>query len=287
MDNQRSDEWFESRIGRITGSRIGAILEVNPWQSRADVMRAMVREYHKAPSEFEGNIATNWGNNHEDEAILDFELETGLIVDKTGFHKYENWAGASPDGLIGDDAILEVKCPYGLRNDENPQFKPLSDQPHYYAQTQWEMMCSKRSKAYFRQWTTHGTKLEQVDIDHGYLETAVYFAKIFRQEYIRELDNPEHLEPLRKEVNTNRSKMLIDEYDQLKDAIYMAQERQKEVLDELIDIGGGVNCEIWGRKLTQVNRKGSVSYAKAVKDLLPDADLTPYTGKDSSYWKLS
>ena len=285
MHEQRSPEWFAQRKGRVTGSRVGAILGLNPWQTREDVMRAMVREYHKAPSEFEGNIATGYGNAHEDEAILDFELETGLTVEETGFHIYEDWAGASPDGLIQEDAILEVKCPYGLRN--GGEFKSAKDQQHYFAQIQWEMMCTGRSKAYFFQWSRHGHKLEVIDKDNEFLREACGVARQFYAEYLSELDNPEHLEPLRKEVNTDAVKLLLDEYDQLKDAMELAKERQKEVLGELVAAAQDNNALMWGRKLTKVEKQGAISYARAIKDLCPDADLSKYRGKKSEYWKLS
>ena len=61
---QRTPEWFEQRKGRITGSRVGAILGMSPWQKPADVLRAMVREYHGASTEFTGNPATDHGNNN-------------------------------------------------------------------------------------------------------------------------------------------------------------------------------------------------------------------------------
>lgn len=285
MEQQRSKEWFTKRKGRVTGSRVGAILGLNPWQTREDVMRAMVREYHGAPSEFEGNVATEYGTAHEEEAILDFELLTGRDVVETGFHVYEDWAGASPDGLIGDDAILEVKCPYGLRN--GGEFKPAYDQPHYGAQMQWEMMCTGRSKAYFYQWSRHGLKLEIIDRDDDFLREVCGAARQFYAEYLSEIDNPEHLEPLRKEINTSDVRLLLDEYDQLKDAISMAQERQKEVLAELVKASNDSNSLLWGRKLTKVQKEGSISYAKAIKDLCPDADLEGYRGRGSEYWKLT
>ena len=77
MIEQRSEEWFKQRIGKITGSRVGAILGLSPFQKASDVMRAMVREYHGAESEFKGNSATMYGVANEDAAIFDFELETG------------------------------------------------------------------------------------------------------------------------------------------------------------------------------------------------------------------
>ena len=52
------------------------------------------------------------------------------------------------------------------------------------------------------------------------------------------------------------------------------------------ELSKGQNSIIHGRKLTQVKRDGSISYAKAIKDLLPDADLTKYKGQPTTFWKL-
>lgn len=81
--------------------------------------------------------------------------------------------------------------------------------------------------------------------------------------------------------------MWLDEYDQLSEAIDNATERKKEVLQELIALSGDKNALIWGRKLTKVEKEGAISYAKAIKDLAPDVDLSKYKGKPSTSWRLS
>ena len=108
---QRSKEWFKAREGRITGSSVGAILGYSPFMSPDDVMRRMVREYHGAESEFKGNAATEWGTLNEPGACVEYEMETGSTVELCGFYKYEHWLGASPDGLIGSNGLVEFKCP--------------------------------------------------------------------------------------------------------------------------------------------------------------------------------
>jgi len=55
---QRSPQWFKAREGRVTGSSVGAILGLSPFMAPDDVMRRMVREYHGAEAEFQGNSAT-------------------------------------------------------------------------------------------------------------------------------------------------------------------------------------------------------------------------------------
>ncbi len=113
---QRSAEWFEARKGRVTASMVGAILGHSPHMTRKDAMRSMVRSALGVESEFQGNIATQHGNYHEEGAIFDYTLETKIEVQKSGFIPHEDWAGCSPDGLIGFSGVeggLEVKCHSG------------------------------------------------------------------------------------------------------------------------------------------------------------------------------
>ena len=140
---QRSEEWFAARKGRVTASMVGAILGVSPNLSRAGAMRRMVRDAHGAEPEFTGNIATQYGENNEAGAIAEYQMETGRTVNPVGFVTREDWAGCSPDGLIGDDGGLEVKCPFGKRKEGD--LKPLDDQPHYYAQVQFSLWVTGRA----------------------------------------------------------------------------------------------------------------------------------------------
>lgn len=281
---QRSPEWFAARRGRVTGSIAGAILGVAPYMTREQAMRAMVRSYHGADTEFTGNIATEYGTNNEANAIAQFEMESGLDVQEVGFFTYEDWLGASPDGLCSDGQGLEVKCPFGLRN--GGEFKTAKEQPHYYAQMQLEMLCAGWKGMWFYQWSPHGSSTEFVEYDQAWFDDNLPVLRQFYAEYLSELDNPEHLEPLRVELNTQETKRLVDEYDQLSEAIGNAKERQSEVLDALVEASRGKNALLWGKKLTKVTRAGSVSYAKAIKDIAPDADLEKYRGKPSEYWKF-
>ncbi len=260
-------------------------MHLNPWQTREDVLRAMVREYHGAPSEFNGNIATRYGTENEPMALMHYERVTGTVTDKAYFVPYEDWLGASPDALANDDGLVELKCPYSRRSDTD--FKPIADQPHYAAQVQVQMFVTGRDWCDFFQYSPKGHKLERIERDDDWLATNIPALRQFHAEYLSELDNPAHLEPLRKEVNTQHTKLLLEEYDSLKDAIALAQERQKEVLAELVDRAGNKNSTIWGRKLTKVEKAGSVAYARVVKDHCAGVDLEPYRGAKSEYWKLT
>lgn len=284
---QRSPEWRSQRVGKLTGSNIGAALGINPWKTPDDLIRQMVREYHGAESEFVGNTATAWGTAHESLALLDYEMETGNTVQECGFfvHPEFDWLGASPDGMIGNLGLIEIKCPYGLRNVKKPKFKSLADQPHYYAQVQMEMACTGLMSCHFYQWSPSGSQFELVYFNPQWFDANLPKLEAFYKRFLSELDNPAHLEEKHKEINTQQAKLLLDEYQDLTDSIDQATERKKEVFEELVKLAKGRNALIWGRKLTQVERKGAVDY-KAIPQL-KGVDLEQYRKKPTSYWRLS
>ena len=286
---QRSEAWFDARKGRVTGSAAGAILGVDPNRTRDDVLRDMVRQHHGLPREFQGNIATQYGIVHEAEALQDFEMVTGAEVFRASFcvHDVQDWLGASPDGFVGDDAVLEIKCPFGLRDKKDPVFKTAAEQPHYYAQMQVQMYVTDRTLCYFWQWSQHGNRLETVEYDAAWLAENLPKLRAFYDEYLAAIENPgDHLEDKRKLVDTPRALQMIAEYDDLTHAIEVAEARKKELLAEIVRMSGEQNAVFGGRKLTKVEKQGSISYAQAIKVLAPGANLEPWRGKPSSYWTL-
>lgn len=287
MIEQRSAEWFEARKGKLTGSNIGAAIGVNPWKTPDDLIRQMVREYHGAESEFQGNIATEYGQLHEPLAQMNYQTLTGNFVEECGFfvHPDHPWLGASPDGLIDSDGVLEVKCPFGLRNKTDPEFKTLAEQPHYKSQVMVELACTGRSFCHFYQWTPNGESLEVVNYDAAWWSEYLPVLEEFYARYLSELDNPEHLEEKFKEINTLGDMSMIEEYDELSATIDDATARKKEILDSLITMAKDRNAIIHGRKLTKVDRKGSVNYA-AIPEL-KGVDLEQHRKAPSQYWRFS
>jgi putative phage-type endonuclease len=286
---QRSPEWHEARKGRVTASLVGAILGLSPHMSRADAMRVMVREALGAEREFTGNIATDYGTNNEAGALIDYRIETGLDVQEVGFIPFDDWAGCSPDGLIGDNAGLEIKCPFGLRKEPAPvPFKSLAEQPHYEAQVQFSMFVTGRDAWHFFQWAPNGTTLETVEFSASWADDNIPRLRQFHAEYLHELvNNPaEYLAPRRVEIDTPEAHKMIAEWDELKEQIANAQERQRDLLDAIVSMAGGKGASFAGRKLTLVEREGAVAYAKVVKEHLPKLDLSKYKGKASRFWRL-
>lgn len=294
---QRSTEWQEQRKLRITGSRLGAILGLSPWQKPKDVLREMVRQYHGAESEFVGGPHIDHGVNNEQRALLCFMRESGLNVEECGFFAYGDFMGASPDGLTSDGGILELKVPYSLR--KGGEFKPLSEQPHYAAQVQMEMIATGRNHGYFAQYIApHGDPLapdyvpeqiniERAELDPLFLDSNLTKINEFYRLLLSELDNPEHLEELRTQIDTDRSWFILSEIDRLRAIQKESAEAEKELLNELVKMADGKDAEVHGRKLTLVKRQGSISYSKAIKELLPDADLEKWRGKPSESWRIT
>ena len=93
--------------------------------------------------------AVQWGNETEPFARSAFEAETGLIVTECGFidHPTIKNAGCSPDGLIGDDAIVEIKCPNTATHIEYLKSNVVPST--YRKQVIWQLACTKRRRVYF------------------------------------------------------------------------------------------------------------------------------------------
>jgi len=286
---QGSDEWKALRVGRVTASRIGSIMGWSPYQTRADVLREMVRQHFGAEPEFTGNIATEYGQKHEPLARHAYEIETGNKVRETVFFHTDQF-GASPDGLIGDFGILEIKCPFSKRKDGTPIFTPICDDSllHYRAQVQWNLYMADRQWCDFYQWAPNGSRLDRVERKEEMIALLWRTACEFHAEYQAALLNPgEHLEEKRRVIDTPTAQKMVTEWDELRDQIDQLEERKKALLEDFISLAKGGNAIIAGRRLTQVESKGAISYAKAIKELLPDADLSPYQGKPSVSWRFT
>lgn len=295
--SQRTPEWHEQRKMRLTGSRIGAILGLSPWQKPDDVLRAMVREYHNYPSEFVSNPAVDHGNNNEQRALLCFMRKTGLQVEECGFFEYGDRMGASPDGLTSDGGVLEIKVPFGLRN--GGKFKTLEEQPHYECQVHMEMLATSRKHAYFAQYIApkgdpldigyvpEQMEIERIEFDPEWIDSVLPKLDAFYKQLMAELDNPEHLEPLRQSFDDEEAATILGEIDYVRGELKKLKEQETEALKNLVEHCEGKDALVHGRKLTLAKGRKSVSYAKAIKELLPDADLTPYESVGKPSWRLS
>lgn len=146
---QRSEEWFACRRGKVTASKIGDLLATirngNWAASRKNYAAQLVTERltGKDPEPFT-NDAIQWGIDQEGPARDAYVKRTGNEVTEIGFvdHPRIAMAGASPDGLIGEDGLLEIKCPTTATHIENLLSEEIKEQ--YRLQMLWQMACTGR-----------------------------------------------------------------------------------------------------------------------------------------------
>ena len=116
---QQTAQWFADRCGCLTASRAAAVLQRRkdgkPTAAYETLIDTLICERVTNQPEGIGNPPSiQWGRDHEDEARDAYEDATGELVDLVGFipHPTIEFFGASPDGLVAEDGLLEIKCPY-------------------------------------------------------------------------------------------------------------------------------------------------------------------------------
>jgi len=146
---QRTEEWFQARLGKATASRIADICartKAGYSSSRANYKSQLVRERLLGmPEESYCNAAMQWGIDHEAEARRAYEFHADCDVVEVGFidHPSIPMAGCSPDGLIGDYGMVELKCPIPATHQDILLGKAFPDK--YVKQALWQMACTGRA----------------------------------------------------------------------------------------------------------------------------------------------
>jgi putative phage-type endonuclease len=148
MIEQGTPEWFAARLGKVTASRIKdvvAMTKTGPSASRknyaAELMLERVTGQRK---ESFSNEAMRWGTETEPLARLAYSLSIGLDVEEVGFidHPTVLRSGASPDGLVGERGMVEIKCPNTATHCEWAIAGKVP--PEHELQMQWQMDCCDR-----------------------------------------------------------------------------------------------------------------------------------------------
>lgn len=114
---QGSEEWYAARLGHVTAScftdATASGKGSSPSVTRKNYMLKLIAERLTGlPSESYSNKAMEHGTATEQEAREHYEGMNGISVRQVGFIERDEDTGASPDGLIDDDGLLEIKCPF-------------------------------------------------------------------------------------------------------------------------------------------------------------------------------
>lgn len=143
---QLSEEWFDLRLGKITGSAMHDLLTKGGGKVRNKRIYMLVAERmtrKRCDASF-SNRHTDRGHELESEARLIYEMIKGVSVETVGFIEINKYLGVSPDGLVDKDGGLEIKC---LDNHTFIAQKLLGVKgiiPSYVTQIQLSLMVSGR-----------------------------------------------------------------------------------------------------------------------------------------------
>jgi putative phage-type endonuclease len=145
---QRSEEWFAARLGKVTASRVADIIAKTKSgysTSRANYMAELVCERLTGrQGDSYQNAAMVWGTETEPMAKSAYQAMTGNLVNEIGFvpHASIDSSGASPDGLIDGDGLIEIKCPHTATHIDTLLGQAVPSK--YITQMQWQMACTGR-----------------------------------------------------------------------------------------------------------------------------------------------
>ena len=149
MSDQRTAEWFAERCGKVTASRVADVMDFKRDGSSSAARDAYLAEIvaeRLSGETYEHFVSKpmQWGIDVEPEARGAYEAIERTFVDLVGFvpHPMIANAGASPDGMVGADGLIEIKCP-----NTSTHIKTLirgTGDPQYTDQIQWQLACTGR-----------------------------------------------------------------------------------------------------------------------------------------------
>lgn len=148
MSEQGSDAWFAERLGKVTASRVADVAATTKtgWgASRANYAAQLIAERLTGTvAESYTNAAMLWGTQTEPDARAAYEFKNDTAVELIGFvpHPKIAMSGASPDGLVGDKGLVEIKCPNTAGHIDTLLGAEIDKK--YILQIQWQLACTGR-----------------------------------------------------------------------------------------------------------------------------------------------
>lgn len=186
---QLSDEWFNMRSGRLTGSKLSNFLFIKDESEYNDYYEIIYKGRVKPPFSKEALGYMAYGREHEDVAICSFlndapEYVGDIYIAESPFYKHtEPTVGASPDGTyaiykdgnIVEEGVIEIKCP------GKPPNRPYSKWKHYYVpQTYWEMSCTGHRNVIAISWGPRNMRAWRYRWDDNYWHILCNIVKAFQ-----------------------------------------------------------------------------------------------------------
>ena len=194
MIEQGSPEWFAQRLGKVTASRVADVIaktKTGYSTSRENYMAQLVCERLTGTvAESYTNAAMQWGTETEPLARAAYEAHSDVLVDEVAMisHTTIEASGASPDGLVGDDGLVEIKCPNTATHIDTLLSGTVPGK--YVTQMQWQMAVTERSWCDFVSFDPRLPKelqlfVKRVSRDNDYIQMLEKEVVSF----LKELDN--------------------------------------------------------------------------------------------------
>lgn len=145
-DGQGSAAWFASKLGQVGASQIVNVMAKGKGASRANLMATLLLERLTGVHiETFSSPAMKWGNEMEPKAreYYGFMTNTSPTLAKYVPHPTIPMTGASPDSYVGDDGLMEIKCPLAATHLETLLGAKIDRA--YVLQTAWQMACTGRA----------------------------------------------------------------------------------------------------------------------------------------------
>ncbi|XP_062603648.1 uncharacterized protein LOC134265461 [Saccostrea cucullata] len=190
----KNTKWFEAREWRLTASRFGEVCRATCRRNTSKLCCSILCSNIKTK-------AILHGKNYEKKALKLFENKLGIKTRECGLFVCLDYPylGASPDAVVDDSAIVEVKCSYSGKNDmvkPGGHFKYLTTDDNgnialkkshsYYDQIQGQLYISKREVCYFVVFTLKDLFVQKIHLDKHYCENSLLpKLKVFFEKYYR------------------------------------------------------------------------------------------------------
>jgi putative phage-type endonuclease len=199
---QRTTEWHTARLGKVTASRVADVIaktKTGYGASRANLMADLIVERLTGqPASTFTNAHMEWGTEQEPHARAAYSARTGELVEEVGFidHPRIVNSGASPDGLVGDDGLVEFKCPATSTMLDTLLAGEVPSK--YIPQMQWQMACTNRAWCDFVSYDPRLPEhlrmfVKRVERDDKYITTLEGEVKTFLAELNEKLEKLQEL----------------------------------------------------------------------------------------------
>ena len=199
---QRTTEWHTARLGKVTASRVADVIaktKTGYGASRANLMADLICERLTGqPASTFTNAHMEWGTEQEPHARAAYSARTGELVEEVGFIDHPRIAnsGASPDGLVGDDGLVEFKCPATATHLDTLLAGDVPSK--YISQMQWQMACTGRKWCDFCSYDPRLPEhlrmfVKRVERDHDYIKVLEGEVTVFLAELEEKLNKLQEL----------------------------------------------------------------------------------------------